>query len=88
MKGLFGDLFDLNGDGTLDFAEQALELHFLMGLASDSKRRAFFEDDEEPGPWDELDGLLDGLGGPRGGGWDEDFDDDLDGFGGLDGFGL
>ncbi len=29
MKGIFGDLFDLNGDGDLYAGEQALEFMFL-----------------------------------------------------------
>jgi len=89
MKGLFGNLFDLNGDGELDFLERELEFQHLKDLENGSGRRAFSVDDEdeEEALWDadDLDGLnLDALDRPRRG-WDDDdfgldYDDDIDDF--------
>ena len=44
MKGIFGDMFDFNGDGNLDAMEQGLEFMFLDSL---TKKRTDDEDDEE-----------------------------------------
>jgi len=36
-NGIFGDLFDFNGDGNLDCFEQGLEFMFLAELTSDDE---------------------------------------------------
>ena len=36
-NGIFGDLFDFNGDGNLDCFEQGLEFMLLDDLASDDE---------------------------------------------------
>ena len=36
-NGIFGDLFDFNGDGNLDALEQGLEFMLLDDLASDDE---------------------------------------------------
>lgn len=41
MDGIFGGLFDFNGDGELDFIEQGAELYFLQKLTE--------EEDEDSG---------------------------------------
>ena len=38
--GLFGSLFDLDGDGRLDALEQAAELGFFMEMMDDEKSAA------------------------------------------------
>ena len=47
--GLFGDLFDLNGDGELDIFEQAAEFAFFQSIIEDD------DDDDDNGgsirPW-------------------------------------
>lgn len=45
--GLFGDLFDLNGDGELDIFEQAAEFAFFQSVIEDD------DDDDDDGsrPW-------------------------------------
>ena len=40
-NGIFGDLFDLNGDGNLDALEQGLEFMLLNELSSEN------EDDDD-----------------------------------------
>lgn len=53
MNGLFGDLFDLNGDGKLDGSEQAADLGFFAFLMEEEEKRTredcyeFDEDDED-----------------------------------------
>lgn len=52
MNGLFGDLFDFNGDGKLDGFEQAVDLGFFAFLMEEEEKRtreAFeeYEDDDE-----------------------------------------
>ena len=42
--GIFGDMFDFNGDGHLDCGEQALEFMFLEELINDDQDG---EDEEE-----------------------------------------
>ncbi len=45
--GIFGDLFDFNGDGKLDFVEQAAEFELLDELtSSDSDDDDDFDDDD------------------------------------------
>lgn len=48
--GLFGDLFDFNGDGKLDWVEQAMEFQFMDSLMKDDEDG----DDEEDEFVDEL----------------------------------
>lgn len=49
--GLFGDLFDFNGDGKLDWVEQAMEFQFIDSLMKDDEDE---DDDEEDDFMDEL----------------------------------
>ena len=44
-KGIFGDLFDFNGDGNLDYFEQGLEFMLLDELTSDDEDDDFDSDD-------------------------------------------
>lgn len=44
MKGIFGSLFDLNGDGNLDFLEQAMEIGFLQQMVEQDEEDACAED--------------------------------------------
>lgn len=52
MNGIFGDLFDFNGDGRLDGFEQAADLGFLAFLMEEGEKRTreaydeFDQDDE------------------------------------------
>ncbi|MDO4815616.1 MAG: hypothetical protein Q4A83_03300 [Bacillota bacterium] len=43
MKGIFDNLFDFDGDGSLDIIEQAAELAFVVNIANDKEN----EDDDE-----------------------------------------
>ena len=43
MDGIFGDIFDFNGDGQLDLAERAAELMFLDTIIEEEEND---EDDE------------------------------------------
>ena len=42
MNGIFGDIFDFDGDGKLDCLEQAAELAFITNIIEDEET-----DDEE-----------------------------------------
>ena len=46
-NGIFGKLFDFNGDGKVDCFEQGIELMFLNEIANEDKRNLddAFEDD-------------------------------------------
>ena len=44
-EGLFGGLFDLNGDGHMDFFEQALEFGAIMSLLRDEEEQDSLDDD-------------------------------------------
>ena len=44
-NGIFGDLFDFNGDGNLDCFEQGLEFMFLDELTSDDEYDVLDSDD-------------------------------------------
>ena len=37
MSGLLGDLFDLNGDGELDYFERAMELEFMTSMEEEEE---------------------------------------------------
>ena len=57
-KGIFGNMFDFNGDGDLNFAEQAMEYAFLDDLMKEDKKEestGFFgdplSDDDEDEDW-------------------------------------
>ena len=43
MNGIFGDIFDFDGDGKLDCIEQAAELAFIANIIEDEETD---EDDE------------------------------------------
>lgn len=43
--GLFGGLFDLNGDGQMDFFEQAMEFGAIMRLLRDEEEQDSLDDD-------------------------------------------
>lgn len=43
MKGIFGNMFDFNGDGDLDLVEQAAEFSFLNGLMDEEEKREALE---------------------------------------------
>ena len=46
--GIFGNMFDLNGDGKLDTFEKAAEFSFFMGMMEEEeKRRKEDEEDDE-----------------------------------------
>jgi hypothetical protein len=46
-SGIFGKLFDFNGDGKVDCFEQGMELMFLNEIATEDKRKneSTFDDD-------------------------------------------
>ena len=44
MNGIFGDIFDFDGDGKLDIIEQAAELAFIADIIEDEETDD--EDDE------------------------------------------
>ena len=46
-SGIFGKLFDFNGDGKVDCFEQGMELMFLNEIANEDKRKneSAFDDD-------------------------------------------
>ncbi len=60
MFGALDDMFDLNGDGTLDDLEQAGEFGFVMNEVMDEKEDELWDGDDDH---DEF-------------GWDDDDDDD------------
>ena len=43
MKGIFGNMFDFNGDGDLDLFEQAAEFSFLNELMDEEEKREALE---------------------------------------------
>ena len=45
MNGIFGDIFDFDGDGKLDIIEQAAELEFIADIIEDEETDD--EDDED-----------------------------------------
>ena len=45
MNGIFGDIFDFDGDGRLDIIEQAAELEFIADIIEDEETDD--EDDED-----------------------------------------
>ena len=49
MSGLLGDLFDLNGDGELDYFERAMELEFMTSMEEEAEEE---DEDEEEKDWD------------------------------------
>ena len=44
--GIFGDMFDMNGDDNLDFAEQGLEFMFMDHLMKEEEEDSYDEDDD------------------------------------------
>ena len=44
MNGIFGDIFDFDGDGKLDIIEQAAELAFIANIIEDEETD---DDDDE-----------------------------------------
>lgn len=44
MQGIFGSMFDFDGNGDLDIFEQAAELCFLDELDEEELKRTEFED--------------------------------------------
>ncbi|MCD8117808.1 MAG: hypothetical protein LUE21_12020 [Oscillospiraceae bacterium] len=54
MKGLFGGLFDLNGDGDMSFMESALELALFSDLMEDDEAGDWGLDElDDPDAWDD-----------------------------------
>ena len=47
-KGLFGDLFDFNGDGKLDAFEQAADFGMFCQMMESSKKESCGDSDDEP----------------------------------------
>ena len=47
MNGIFGDLFDFNGDGRLDGFEQAADLGFFAFLMEEEEKRTREDCDDE-----------------------------------------
>ena len=77
-KSFFGDMFDLNGDGEVDAAEQAAEFTYLDSLFSDdADSGAGDERDEDASFWDDDDDEDDVDDED-----DDDYDDDGDIWGG------
>lgn len=52
MKGIFGNMFDFNGDGKLDLFEQAAELSFINELMSEERREALEAEGLDPDDYD------------------------------------
>ena len=50
-KGLFGGLFDFNGDGDLDIFEQATEFDFLQKMMEDDEKSDSHEADDSDDGW-------------------------------------
>lgn len=48
MVGIFGNLFDFNGDGELNIFEQTTELAFLDMLINEEAAEAEYAEDEDP----------------------------------------
>lgn len=49
--GIFGSMFDFNGDGDLDIFEQATEFDFLQKMMGDDEKRDSHEDDDSDDGW-------------------------------------
>ena len=47
MNGFFGDMFDLDRSGSLDFAEQTLEFMFIDVLEKEERRWETETDDDD-----------------------------------------
>ena len=78
-KSFFGDMFDLNGDGEVDAAEQAAEFMYLDSLFSDdADSSAVDARDEDASFWDDDDDEDDDVDDED----DDDYDDDGDIWGG------
>ena len=45
-NGIFGNMFDFNGDGDLDIFEQATEFDFLQKMMEDDEKSDSHEDDD------------------------------------------
>ena len=50
-NGIFGSMFDFNGDGDLDIFEQATEFDFLQKMMGDDEKRDSHEDDDSDDGW-------------------------------------
>ncbi len=50
-KGIFGNMFDFNGDGDLDIFEQATEFAFLQKMMEDDEKSDSHEDDDSDDGW-------------------------------------
>lgn len=46
MNGIFGDIFDFDGDGRLDIIEQAAELAFIATIIEDKETDEDDDDDD------------------------------------------
>lgn len=51
MKGIFGDLFDLNGDGEMSVTESALEFALLSELMEEDDENC--DEDGDSSDWDD-----------------------------------
>ena len=50
-NGIFGNMFDFNGDGDLDIFEQATEFDFLQKMMEDDEKSDSHEDDDSDDGW-------------------------------------
>lgn len=50
-KGIFGNMFDFNGDGDLDIFEQATEFAFLQKMMEDDEKSDSHEADDSDDGW-------------------------------------
>lgn len=50
-NGIFGNMFDFNGDGDLDIIEQATEFDFLQKMMEDDEKSDSHEDDDSDDGW-------------------------------------
>ena len=49
MEGIFGKMFDFNGDGELDPFEQAAELDFLEEMNREDRQKEEYQNNDGPG---------------------------------------
>lgn len=47
MNGIFGDIFDFDGDGRLDIIEQAAEFAFIATIVEEEEKKSREDYDDE-----------------------------------------
>ena len=47
MNGIFGDIFDFDGDGKLDIIEQAAELAFIANIIEEEENDEETDEDDD-----------------------------------------